>query len=229
MLPKDIALVRKRFTIESSLSTIVDGDGVFCGGHHQRLSNGVDRRVGHLRELLAKIVPQQRLAARERSWGRVVAHRSDRLFAALAHRDDHAREVLARVAAHLVVPSAIGVAEQGPRAAGRRQAAQSQQVALEPHAPRASLADHALDLFIVDEPALVRVDEKHSAWAKAVFLLDVLGDEIEHARLGGHHHQALARDRVPRGAQPVAVEHGAHVAPVGEGDARGPRRRRRRR
>ena len=46
------------------------------------------------------------------------------------------------------------------------------------------------------------------------------GSEVEHADLGGHHDDVVLGDVVPRGAQPVAVQHGADDLAVAESDGR---------
>src|SRR2546430_6234884 len=45
--------------------------------HHDRLADGVDRRIRHLREQLLEVRVEKRLALREDGEGRVVPHRAD--------------------------------------------------------------------------------------------------------------------------------------------------------
>ena len=77
-----------------------------------------------------------------------------------------------------------------------------------------------LDLLVLDEPALGRVDEEHAARLQAALAHDVLGGDVEHADLAGQHDEAVVGDPVARRAQPVAVEHGADDRAVGEADRR---------
>ena len=73
-----------------------------------------------------------------------------------------------------------------------------------------------LDLLVLDQAALRRVDEEHAAGLQAALAHDALGGDVEHAHLAGQHDQAVVGDPVARRAQPVAVEHGADDGAVGE-------------
>ncbi len=54
--------------------------------HHRLLANGVDRRVGDLREQLFEVVEEGQRPVAEHGERRVIAHRSDSLLTGLAHR-----------------------------------------------------------------------------------------------------------------------------------------------
>ena len=75
-----------------------------------------------------------------------------------------------------------------------------------------------LQLLVVDQAALVEVDQEHLAGLQAPLLHDAALVYRQHARLGGHHHEVVVGHDVARGAQAVAVQRGADRAPVGEGD-----------
>ena len=61
--------------------------------HHQLLADRVDRRVGHLREVLLEIGVEQLRLLRQSRDRRVGAHRADRLLAGRGHRRHQDREV----------------------------------------------------------------------------------------------------------------------------------------
>ena len=70
-----------------------------------------------------------------------------------------------------------------------------------------------LELLVVDDPALLGVDQEHPARLQPA--LDERrrsGGDVEHADLGGHDDQVVLGDVVARGPQAVAVEHGADHA-----------------
>ncbi len=76
-----------------------------------------------------------------------------------------------------------------------------------------------LDLLVLDDPVLGRVDEEHPAGLQPA-LLDHPGLlDVEHADLGGEDDQAVLGDPVAGGAQTVAVQHGTDLRAVGEGHA----------
>ena len=78
-----------------------------------------------------------------------------------------------------------------------------------------------LDLLVLDDPACRGVGEEDPARLQPA-LADHLGRvDVQHAHLAGQHDQAVSRHPVPAGPQPVAVQHGADHAAVGERDQRG--------
>ena len=76
-----------------------------------------------------------------------------------------------------------------------------------------------LDLVVLDDPVLGGVDEEHPARLQPALADDLGRVDVEHADLGGEDDQAVVGDPVAAGAQAVAVEHGADLGAVGEGDA----------
>ena len=78
-----------------------------------------------------------------------------------------------------------------------------------------------LELGVVDDAALRGVHEEDAAGVQALLEEHALGGNVEHAHLGGHDDHVVLGDVVARGAEPVAVEHGADHRAVGEGDGRG--------
>ena len=59
--------------------------------HHHLFANGVDGRIGHLREELLEIVEQRLRLVGEAGQRRIGAHRADWLFTFFRHRpEDHA-------------------------------------------------------------------------------------------------------------------------------------------
>ena len=94
--------------------------------------------------------------------------------------------------------------------------------ALEPLAVRLAPRDTALDVLVLDDPALVEIDQEHLPRRQAALALDVLGRDRHHAGLGGQHDVALGVLDPAAGPQPVAVEHRAGQPSVGERDRRGP-------
>ena len=75
-----------------------------------------------------------------------------------------------------------------------------------------------LDLLVLDDAALGRVDQEHAARLQAALAHDALGRDVEDADLAGQDDEAVVGDPVAGRAQPVAVEHGADDRAVGEDD-----------
>ena len=62
-----------------------------------RFAQGVDRRVGHLGEILAEIVKRQARALAQHRKRRIVAHRADRFLAVLTKHTHDAFQLFAVV------------------------------------------------------------------------------------------------------------------------------------
>ncbi len=90
--------LRRAFEIEQVRPRPDDRDQA----HHQFLADRIDRRVGHLREVLLEIGEKQLRPVRQRRDRRVVAHRADRFFAGRRHRRHQDFQVFLGVAEHLL-------------------------------------------------------------------------------------------------------------------------------
>ena len=185
--------------------------------HHQLLADRIDRRVGDLGEVLLEIgVEQLRLVGQRRD-RRVVAHRADRLLAGHGHRRHQQLEVFLGVAEGLL---AIEQRHVGARRAWRhrRQVLEHDLGARQPLLVGLGAGELGLDLVVGDDALLLEVDEQHLARLQAPLLDDAAFLDRQHAGLGGHDHLVVGGDHVAGGAQAVAVERGADLRAVGEGD-----------
>ncbi len=187
--------------------------------HDQLFADRVDRRIGHLREVLLEIGEQQLGPVGQRRDRRVVAHGADRLLALGRHRRHQDAQILLRVAECLLAIEQREVRQS--RFAGRAgQILEHDLRALEPLPVRVALGELRLEFLVGDEAALVEIDEQHLARLQAPLGDDVLLRDGQDAHLRRHHDALVAGDQITRGAQPVAVERGPDLAPVGEGDRR---------
>ena len=185
-------------------------------GRHQLLADGVQRRVGDLREQLREVVEQQPRAVGQHRDGRVGPHRADRLRAGAGHRAEDDLDLLGGVAEGALTLDDRGVLRGQQRA--RRQVVEVDQAVVQPVAVRLRGSQLALDLLVGHDATGLGVDQEHAPGLQAP-----LGDhgglvDVEHADLGGHHDQAVVGDPVARGTQPVAVEDRTDDGAVGEGD-----------
>ena len=78
----------------------------------------------------------------------------------------------------------------------------------------------SLDLVVVDDAALLLVDQEDLARLQPPLLGDVRRVDRQHADFAGHDDQVVLGDVIAAGAQAVAVEHRADDRAVGERDAR---------
>ena len=80
--------------------------------------------------------------------------------------------------------------------------------------------DLRLDLLVGDDAALGKVDQKHAARLQPPLLDDLLLRHRQHAGFRGHDDAVVIGDDVARRAQAVAVQRGADLAAIGEGNRR---------
>jgi len=187
------------------------------GGDHL-LADGVQRGVGHLREELAEVVEQQPGPLGQHGQRGVGAHRPDGLRAGLGHGGDDHLHLLVGVAEHLVTPQHRTVRVDHVRPLGQ---IVHVELPREPLGVRLFVGEAGLDLGVVDQPVLVEVDQQHAAGPEASLLNDLVGRQVEHARLGGEDDETVVGDPEASGTQAVAVERGAHQGAVGEADGGG--------
>ena len=188
----------------------------------QLLADGVERRIGHLGEELLEIVVEQPRAIREHRERRVGAHRADRLCPVPDHRREDYPQVLLGEAEG-ALPGAqrlLRRGRRGRRGRGRRQVVDVDKLLLQPRGVRLLPCEVALDLLVVDDAPLGRVDQEDAARMQPILDQHVLRRDVEDAHLGRHDHHVVLRDVVARGPQPVAVEHRPDDGSVGEGDRR---------
>ena len=195
--------------------------------HHPRLAQRVDRRIGHLAEILPEEMAEHPRIIRDHRERRVVAHAADRLLGVVDHGCEQQLHVLHRQPGGDLPPAQFGAA-QCRRGLGRIMAGQIGEIA-EPRHPFAigcGGGDAVLDRAVVVErrssaAVAVEVDRDHLAGPQTALL--------EHRRLGDHDHpgfraddqQMIAGQRVAHRPQRVAVEPGDHPAAVGHGERGG--------
>ncbi len=213
---------------QDELATVGRGRGqrvvLRADGRRERgdelLPDRVQRRVRDLGEELAEVVEEHARAGRQHRHRGVRAHRPDRLGARTCHRRDQQAQLLLGVAEGLLAPHHRrgGVHD----VFARRQVLQVDPAGVQPLVVRVLAGEVPLDLLVVDDPAVVGVDEEHPARLQPPLADDPGGIDVQHADLAGQDNEAVVRHPVPGGAQPVAVEHRSDQRTVGEGDGRRP-------
>ena len=184
---------------------------------HQLLADGVERRVRHLGEELGEVVVEQ---------ARPLGEDGDRRRRSPSTRS--ARRPVLAIGPTMIRSSSVvypnsrwwvttlaccGVSiDRAGRSSSRTWSSASHS------AYGCSAASVGLDLVVVDDPALGRVDQEHPAGLEPALADDGGRVEVEHADLGGQHDEAVVGHPVAGRPQPVAVEHGADDGAVGEGD-----------
>ena len=187
--------------------------------HDQFLADRVDRRIGHLGEVLLEIGEQRFRPVRQRRDRRVVAHRADRFLAGRRHRRHQDFQVFLGVAEHLLAIEQRQVRDRRRFRSGR-QILEHDLGALQPFLVGVAARQLRFQLLVGNEPALVEIDQQHLARLQPPLLDDVGFRNRQHADFGGHDDAVVAGDDIARRAQAVAVERGADLPAVGERDRR---------
>ncbi len=188
--------------------------------HDELLADRIDRRIRHLREELLEILEEQLRPVRQHGERRIGAHRRHRLFAGHDHRRDDHLELFDRVAERLL-PLADRRMVRLRDVQRFRQLVERDAVLRDPAAVGLATDDVGLDLFVVDDAALHRIDEEHAARLEPALQADVLGVRGQHAGFRREHHDAVRRHLIAAGTQPVPVQCRADHPAVGEADGGG--------
>ena len=208
--------VRHAFEVEQVRPRPDDRDQA----HHQFLADRVDRRVGHLREVLLEIGEEQLRPVGQRRDRRVVAHGADRFFAGRRHRRHQDFEVFLGVAERLLAIEQRQVRDRRRFRRGR-QVLEHDLGALEPFADKdGSCASVDLSSSSGMSRPCFEIDQQHLARLQPPLGDDVLLRDRQHADFRRHDDAVVAGDDVARRPQAVAVERGADLPAVGEGDRR---------
>ena len=187
---------------------------------HQLFTDGVQGRIGHLREELLEVVEQQlRPVGEDRERG-IVAHGAHGFFSPHRHRADEDLELLAGVPEGALAFREGFFVEPG-HVIRLGQVFERNHLLGEPPAVRPPRADLVLDLVVVDDATFQRIDEEEPPRLQPAAHQDALGRQVEHARLGRAHDEVVLGDDVAEGPQPVPVEGGAHAVAVAGRDQGG--------
>ena len=187
--------------------------------HHVALANRVDRRVGHLRELLLEVGVEQPRRVGQHRERRVVAHRADRLFAVARHRLEHVLDLFFAVAVQDLAFEQLAFAKRLLPARLELDAALNPPHALA-HPARIGplIGDAPLDLVVVQQLATLDVDGDHLAGSEPPGFDDLSGIEVDQPNFRSHHDQPVAGDLIAGRAQAVAIHRRADHPAVRKGD-----------
>ena len=203
------------------LQQVAVGTDVHAGGGDHLFADGVDGRVGDLREPLLEVAEQRRVLAAEHGQRGIGAHGTGRLGSGAGHGQDEGVHVLVLVAEHLLQAGELVAGVAIHLHIGDAQLGQLHQIAVDPFAVGLAAGVELFQLLVIHHFALDGVHQQHFAGAQAVLDEDVLRGAFQHAHLGGQDHAAVLGDVVAAGAQAVAVQHRAHDVAVREEDGGG--------
>ena len=187
----------------------------------EALAQRVDGRVRHLGKQLVEVVVERAALLGEHGQRRVDAHGGQGHLGLDGHRAHDFVNIVIVVAelGHALREGHVGVGVVGQLVKrGLLEVVDVEGLVAQPVTVRLFVGVLVANLVVPDHAALLGVDLKHLARAKAAGAQDVLGLDVDGAHLGREDETVVARDVEARGAQAVAVQHGAQQLAVGEHD-----------
>ena len=180
--------------------------------HDQFFADRIDRRIGHLRELLPEIVEQPLRFGRQNGQRRVVAHRTERFETVFAHRLDKLLDVLPVVPEHAQHP--VVLFDRMFHLPARSNLVQHDPVPSEPLFVRMFGGELFLDFRIVTDFALLGVDHQDFTGTQTTLFADLRSFDGKRPGLRSDHHHVVLGNKVTGRAQAVTVEHTAGITAV---------------
>mmetsp|Transcript_20954 Transcript_20954/g.80705 ORF Transcript_20954/g.80705 Transcript_20954/m.80705 type:complete len:801 (-) Transcript_20954:283-2685(-) len=148
--------------------------------HHDVFADRVDRRVRDLREQLLEVVVERLVLAGEHRQGRVVAHRADAFLAIGGHRGEQELDVLLRRAKGLLAVQQRRV-ERRTNALRNGDIVELDADVFDPLAVGSRVGELVLQFLVIDDAALLQVDQEHLAGLQAPLLDDLALGDGQHA------------------------------------------------
>ena len=189
--------------------------------HHQLFADRIDRRVGDLGEDLLEIRVQQLGPDRQGRNRRVRTHRPDGFLSGRGHRRHQELEVFLGIAEGLLPVEQVGLAGRREMGVAGGQVLEDDLGPVEPFLVGLHRRQLGLDVVVVDDAALLEVDQQHLTRLQPPFLDDALLGDGQHAALGAHDNHVVVGDDIARRSQPVAIQGRADLASIGEGHGGG--------
>ena len=187
--------------------------------HDQLLADRVYGRIGHLRKQLAEVGVERLGPVGQYGERRVVAHGTDGFLGGGSHGCHQELEVFLRVAEGLLAIQHL-VRIRRRHMVGIGDIFQPQLGFFQPLLVGAEAGQLVFEFLVVDDAALLKIDEQHLAGLQAPFLDDLRLRHIEYAHFRSENDMVVVGDDVARGTQPVAIQRRANLLAVGEGNGR---------
>ena len=184
--------------------------------HHAVFAQAIDGRVRHLAEVLAEVMRQRAIHARQHGGRRIVTHRGQGLFPILGHGGEDLFQLFDGIARGHLTAAQLGAFEQGlfRRAIGF--GGQIDDLA-DPFAKGAGGGKTIFHLGVMEQAPLGHIDGDHLARTKRAFFDHAGLVDGNHARLGPGDQKPVTRHHITHGAQAVAIKARADPAPIGHG------------
>ena len=191
--------------------------------HHHVFADRVDRRVRDLREQLLEVVVERLVLRGQHGQRAVVAHRAGGLFAVGGHRGHQELDVFLGVGKRLLTVKQLG----GRLGLGGHvfrlgfQLVELDAHGINPALVRLGVGQIVLEFLVVDDAALLHVDQEHLARLQPPLLDDAGLGNRQHAGFRSHHDHVVIGHVITRRTQAVTVERCADLAAVGKADGGG--------
>mmetsp|Transcript_6566 Transcript_6566/g.12307 ORF Transcript_6566/g.12307 Transcript_6566/m.12307 type:complete len:552 (-) Transcript_6566:949-2604(-) len=191
--------------------------------HHDGFTERIDGRVCHLGEQLLEVVKHQARTLRHTSESCIVTHGAQRLLPVEDHWDKQLVQVLAGVVKHSQTGiEALSLDSRTGRDGGAwnlvPQSINGNEVVLHPLAVWSGTANVVLQILVLVEDTLLRVDQQHTTRLQASLLLDGVRRRLHNAHFARHNHHVVVGDVETGRSQTVTVQHCPNVTSIGEAE-----------
>ena len=153
---------------------------------------------------------------RENRNGRVCAHGAEGFATGAGHRSDEDPQLFLGVAKGLLAAQDGGMSVGDVLALGK--VFKVDQACVEPLRVRRLAGELGLDVVVLDDAALDRVDQEHPTGLEPTLADHSCRRNVEHADLGGEYDKSVVGNPESARAETVAVEHRSNQRAVGETD-----------
>ena len=189
----------------------------------ERLSQRIDRRVGHLSEQLVEVIVEAARVFGKTRQRRVGTHRGKRSRTIARHRDDGFLDVIEEVAVNRLPLMKRNVGVDMRRRHILRpvhQVVERERLGVNPRAVRLFVGKAVFDLVVEQHAPLRGIDEQHLPWSEAACHEHGRRVDVEHAHFARQYQAIVGCDVVTRRTQSVAVDDRAGHDTVRECDGR---------
>ena len=182
--------------------------------HHPAFAQGVDRRVGHLAEILPEEMRQRAVNRRQDSRRRIIAHRGDHFLAVLHHRGQNLLQLFNRIARRDLPLAQLGPGELRLLRHVLQQRVQINDLA-NPIAIGLGIGQLVLQLGVMEELALGHIDSNHLPRPQGALFANGGFIHRHHPCLRARNQQPIAGHDIAHRAQAIAIKAPADPAAVG--------------
>ena len=182
--------------------------------HHPRLTQAVNRRIGHLAESLTEIMMQAAIMLRQHGDRCVIAHGPHSLIGVFHHGVQDRFQFFHGIADGKLAAPQILAGQIGAFIGFGFYNFINARGAFGPLAKGLADRNQILQRRVFKEAPLIQINADGLAGTNAALLDDAVFGKLHHAGLGSHNQQPIRRHAIAQRAQPIAIQARDYPAPI---------------